>query len=392
MEPDANESWATKARMWVSSSPIRIAIVAVVAISAVALGALVAAGLNSRRGDVGGQPQSPTAAAASPSPTALETATPSPLPSASPSPTTAATAPPPTATPVPTELRMTGTWQPLPSAPDLTNLSVSGAVLLADGRIAVTHHNIFERHGDCLVVYVPDRETWESPNATGRYNPDDCFGSDERFNALPGGRLYSISRVIDPTTNPWQAEYTPWRDSDVELPSSMGTTTDGRLYGPLNYCGRTCVSRLYDFDVESGVITQVSEFSEHSLDWVVGGAASRLFIGTWDDSFRTSPLASYDPASGEWREERVAPFRAEWYSAVHGPDGWIYAPTFDQPLPGLWARQPETGHWYKVELPPDLPDHWSPALVDGGDGRLYAFDPGRPYVFTPTAVAPVPIH
>jgi hypothetical protein len=386
-------SWVTRPWSWVRRSRLRIVVVAGVALSAIALGAVVSGALNGVRDGVGAEPASPTVAAASPSPTAFETYTPTPsrFETASPSPTAPPTTPLPTASPVPTELRLTGTWQPLPPAPDPAGLRAPSAVVLPDGGIAVLHAYRFEHHGDCLVVYHPDTESWEVPSVIGPDGWSGCVG-DDGFSLHPDGRLYSLGYVIDPAGGPWQVENAAWR-AETYLPNTMGTTTDGRLYGPTNGCPPPCRARLYELDPDTGAIRPVSDFNGHNLDFVVRGRASRLYIGeSGGDSVVPSHLASYDPVSGEWREEPSAPFPASWSKAALGPGGWIYVQTsYDvSGEEGLWAREPETGDWYEVELPPELHIGWSPAFVDGGDGRLYAFDIQRPYVFTPAGLAPVP--
>jgi hypothetical protein len=291
-------------------------------------------------------------------------------------------------------MMLTGTWQPLPRAPHVAGLRAGSAVVLPDGRIVVTSWRQFERNGDCFAVYDPATVSWSVPVLAGPEGWDGCGGSDE-FAWLPDGRLYGLSYVVDPNVDPWRIDYAGWR-GDEHLPNSIGTTTAGRLYGPLNGCMRAgpCRGRLYEFDPQAGVIDIVSEYTEHHLDFVISGRASRLWVGEFGgDSVVPSHLASYDPETDEWIWEPDVPFPAHWPGAAIGPGGWLYVWTSFDTGGGedLWAREPKTGEWYGVVLPEELRHGWDPSFVDGGDGRLYAFDPQHPYVFSPAGLERVRI-
>jgi len=365
------------------------------AITALALGAALGLELNGLRQDVGAEPQSPTASP-SPSEAAVATPTQPPIGTASPSPALtsnpsagAPSAAPETATPIPTVEMLTGTWQRLPENPDSDGLRVADAILLADGRIAVMHARRLDRHGDCVVVFEPQAQIWKVPRITA---PDEywdgCLNSNQTFSPHPDGRLYSIPWAIDPRTTPWHVQRAPLSDQ-LDFNDSMGTTTNGDLYAPTGWCSTTCETRLYQLNAETGTRIHVAT-RKRGGSWVVSGSASRLFIGGHSEPYVSSPLTSYDPITGEWRDELPVPIYAAWDMSALGPDGWIYVRVFDQAAPALWARQPDTGEWYEVQLPPDLRAGWYPAMVDGGDGRLYLFDVEQPYAFSPSGVAPVP--
>jgi len=370
-----------------------MAAVVAIALGGIVLGAVVAVSLNGIR-LVGDHSASPAEGSSAASTVVEETGKPpSPTEAINPSPTAAATIPPLTPTAAPTQLMLTGTWEPIRPEPDPHGLHPGGAVLLPDGRIVVTHWYRFEDHGDCLAVYDPRTDSWQIPELIGPPGWTGCLES-HSYARIPDGRLYNLVFVIDPTVKPWRVDYTGWRAAD-HLPNTMGTTTDGRLYGPTNGClGDPCRARLYELHPESGTIAPISDYrGPHNLDWVVGGRGPRLYIGG-EDNHGTRNLASYDPVSGTWREEPSAPFPPNWDQAGLGPMGWLYVQTaYDTSFAEnvVWALTPG-GDWYQVELPTELRTNWSPVFVNGGDGRLYAFDAKRPYAFTPAGVAPVPIE
>jgi hypothetical protein len=407
----AEAAWA-----WLTGSPQRIALTSLTVVGAIAAGVVLAIAIGGIRGAAATPSVTPSVTpvaatddgeatatstanlspSATPSPTTTATsATPTPAPSATPAGTSA---PAPSATPVATELRMAGTWERLPDDPLSDDVGISTAVRLDDGRIVAFYVSQADSYrGDCIATFSPDTEQWTVPDVERGSRRTGCFPTHGQFVLHPDGRLISVSSVVDPTQNPWQWEPSPWRNSEMELPSTIGSTGDGRFYGPFNFRP----ARLYELVLESGALEQVSEYADQpnrsaGLDHIVSGEADRLFFGTFGCCPGPSRLVSYDPDTDDWRPERSFPLDAWWYTAAHGPDGWIYVPTwntrnnrlFDR---GLWARDPDSGEWIQVEeLPDDLPEDWNPSFVDGGDGRLYAIDEERSYVFTPEGVHPVP--
>ena len=281
---------------------------------------------------------------------------------------------------------LTGTWERLPDIPDVSNLSISDATPLADGRIALTLCENNETHGSCVAVYSPDSSTWDKP----ALDPADaCFGSDSDFELGPDGRLLDLIRVIDPSVEPWTVEPAPW--APPEYLAGPAVTSDGSAYLFENYLdGSDQRTRALALDLATGA-TQPRASVDDNFQRVISGSVDRIFVA--GGIGQPPPLAIYDPAADAWSVEQVpAALRwVRWETAAVGVGGWIFVFNSHPELTGavLYARNPDSGEWLIVEPPPGVGDRWFPDFV-GGDGVVYAMDRLQPYVFTPGDIVPIP--
>ena len=279
---------------------------------------------------------------------------------------------------------LTGAWERLPDLPGMDNLAISDATPLVDGRIAVTLWAQNTPHESCVVVYDSIALAWERPPL----DPFDvCFGTDTQFALGPDGRLLGLVSVIDPSVEPWTIETALWRPSDPDEMGGPVVTLDGSAF--LFELG--VATRALGLDLTTGT-TQPRSSIEGQFNIPIVGRADRVFAA--DPAFDGSRLAVYEPVSDSWTvdPDRVPVSSADWHRATVEATGWVYVPSLNPHLEAarLLAREPDSGEWLIVATPADLPDSWSPDLVDIGDGRLYAIDRLAPYVFTPGEIVPIP--
>jgi hypothetical protein len=368
-------------------SPARWAAIGSAAAAAIVFGAVV--GLNIS------QPVDPLVAGASPTPlpppTETATATPLPVaqPPATPSPAPTVDEPTPSEQPLPTAepahasptptpdeggwgaaggddsgYDITGTWEPLPAMPNPADPGISHALVLPDGRIVA-----FRWAGrPAVITLAPDADHWEAVQVAEGQRIS--LGTDQTYALAADGRIYTHDMIIDPRQEAWTTE--PFRlvlETDTWAGIPIVSGPDGRIYRPADDVGRG--TQLVIYDALSGEFSRSAITAESGI--LVAGADRLFLIG--------SRVSSYDFMADTWRiESDTAPPPGWSRSAAFGPDGRIYVHPWD--ADAVWAWDPSNGAWMSVE-PPDMPSAWSPVLLTGRDGRLYALYPGTSYVFAP---------
>jgi hypothetical protein len=372
----------------IRARPVPWAIGGAVAVAAVVTGALAAAVISSGpRGVAQAASAEPTVSASvSPSeePSPTSSATPTPTPSPSPSPSASAIATPSAvATPVPTppsndgigglsppSWDVEGEWTALPQMPDSAEYRLSDVLVLDDGSVTVIRWST--QNDD------PDVLRWdEEDSAWVRVATEPFFpGTDTQWGQGADGRLYTFESILDPATEPWQAQ--PFHLAPITEPyagTGMDAGSDGRIYRPDTEASSSAVTVLdiYDpllDDHHASAPTDVS-----LVGCVLRALDDRLI------ALDMARFAFYDPATDSWSADRMTPGDQDCYGAGYGPDSRLYTAS-------MWwggdihAWDERSAKWLTVESPPVGRD-FRPRFITGPDNLLWAIDPHDSYVFIP---------